>query len=117
MKIVYKDHISSLIDGDYDIRLEDWSTTYPGIYAPCSTVAAYPVARESLHGYFAPKRGECFRLGMDFPSEGQAKSAVEDLRNGVTTLADYHSFFMQTPTIREADWLRCLGRRERDDRP
>lgn len=71
------------------IQIEDWSEVYPDIYPQASTLAAYPVSKWSIPGSFAPKAGEQFRAGFDFPDCHACAQAFEDLTAGAKTLADF----------------------------
>ena len=71
------------------IYIEDWSMNYPGLYTSKSVVAAYPISKYTLPGYFAPKAGEIFRAQFDFDSAEQAVEAFDSLVNGEKQLTDY----------------------------
>ena len=71
------------------IQIEDWSEVYPDIYPQASTLAAYPISKWSIPGMFAPKAGEQFRAGFDFPDCCACAQAFEDLTSGEKTLADF----------------------------
>lgn len=71
------------------IQIEDWSEVYPDIYPQDSTLAAYPISKWSIPGAFAPKAGEQFRAGFDFPDCRACKKAFEELSSGKKTLADF----------------------------
>jgi hypothetical protein len=70
------------------IQIEDWSGDYS--FAPYGgTVAAYPKAKVSHEGAFAPKGNETFRAGFNFPTTAEAKTAFERLESGKGALSDY----------------------------
>lgn len=71
------------------IQIEDWSDVYPDIYPQNNTLAAYPISKWSIPGAFAPKAGEQFRAGFDFPDCRACAKAFEDLTSGTKTLADF----------------------------
>ena len=71
------------------VQIEDWSEVYPNIYPQASTLAAYPISKWSIPGAFAPKAGEQFRAGFDFPDCRACAKAFEDLCAGTKTLADF----------------------------
>lgn len=71
------------------IQIEDWSDVYPDIYPQASTLAAYPVSKWSISGAFAPKAGEKFRAGFDFPDCRICEQAFEELSSGMKTLVDF----------------------------
>ena len=77
-----------LPDGAFSY-IEDWSMNYPGLYTSKSVVAAYPISKYTLPGYFAPKAGETFRAQFDFDSAEQAEEAFDSLVNGEKQLTDY----------------------------
>ena len=75
------------------IRREDWSRDY-GFMAEGTTVAAYHIAKESIDGYFTPKRGEKFRLAICFGNDTQAaKDCYSALVNGEKNLKDFAKHF------------------------
>ena len=109
MRIIYRAHISSPVDGDYDIQVEDWSEDYPGTFAPCGTLAAYPAAKAPLgSGFVARKKGDQFRLQMNFESMEEAADAMSDLLMHDKTLKDFAPHFYLTPTLRRDDILSIL---------
>lgn len=71
------------------IQIEDWSGVYPDIFPQDSTLAAYPVSKWSVPGAFAPKAGEKFRAGFDFPDYRTCEQAFEALSSGAKILADF----------------------------
>lgn len=80
------------------LLIEDWSVVYPGLSDPF-TVVAYPVAKTSIPGAFAPKAGETFRCGFCFPTLKAAEAAFSALENGNAQLSDYAKY-MDTPRYR-----------------
>lgn len=71
------------------IQLEDWSEEYPNLKG--KTLAAYPIAKRSLEGSFAPKEGKTFRCCFTF-REAVAKEVFEKLKEGKEELIDYKEF-------------------------
>lgn len=71
------------------IQIEDWSNVYSDIYPQANTLVAYPVSKWSIPGAFAPKAGEQFRAGFDFPDCRACEQAFEELSTGAKTLADF----------------------------
>lgn len=70
------------------VQIEDWSADYS--FRPyASTLAAYPISKASLEGYFAPRRNERFRCSFSFESAEAAQEAYECLTNGSAVLADF----------------------------
>ena len=113
MRVAEEKQIHSAVDGDYTIYLEDWSKDYPSVYSKNDHVAAYPTAKNSHYygsndGYAYPRRGQAFRLGMHFPSEAEARAAIQALEAGTKTLADYVEVFDSTPNTRREDFAYCL---------
>lgn len=70
------------------VQREDWSAVYD-CFAFCSTIAAYPIAKESGDGCFSPKRGETFRIAIDFECEKDAIACFQSLVNGSKQIKDY----------------------------
>ena len=70
------------------IQREDWSRDY-GFMAEGTTVAAYHIAKESGDGCFSPKRGETFRIAIDFECEKDAIACFQSLLNGSKQIKDY----------------------------
>ena len=97
MKIVKK----GFMPDTTPIRIEDWSETY-SFYKPASTLTAYPKAESNLPGTWSPKRGNSFRLEMQFDSKKSAERAFDDLISGRTTLADYTAY------MRHPEYAKCL---------
>lgn len=75
MKVIETKNITSKVDGEYLLQMEDWSEDYPSLHAYADQLAAYPVAKGSVYkGHYSyPRRGEKFRLGMKFTNTIQAK--------------------------------------------
>lgn len=88
MKIIKK---SKMQDGT-TIQIEDWSETYPSLMNPF-TIGSYPIAKESIDGSFSPKRGERFRLEMDFSTMEEAKEIFMRLESGMLHLKDLKDKF------------------------
>ena len=60
------------------IQIENWSEVYPGLQNPF-TVAAYPISKADIIGYFSPKTGQEFRAGFDFPTMQAAETVFAAL--------------------------------------
>ena len=84
MKVLQK---SVLTDGT-NIQIEDWSEDY-SFYPYGHTLAAYPIAKESIREPFSPTRNETFRYELSFKNNGEALQAYEKLTNGIKTLKDF----------------------------
>lgn len=109
MEIVLKNKIISPVDGEYLLQLEDWHEDYPNTFAPCSTLAAYPAAKAPLgRGFVARKKGETFRLQMDFESAQEAAAAMSELFLHSKTLKDFAPHFYLSPTVSQDDILSVL---------
>ena len=78
-----------------DIRIEDWSETYPGTFKKNATIGFYPMAihdiydEENPHFPAYPKRGETFRSEFDFNTEEEAKEAFDSLQSGEKSFMDF----------------------------
>ena len=110
MKVIDKRVIHSITDGEYDIRLEDWSEDYPSLHAKNDQLAAYPIAKQNIYhpGYTYPRLGERFRLGMQFHSEEEAREAMQALENGSKTLIDFVDVYDATPNTSREQFSHCL---------
>lgn len=84
MKILQKGQTS---DGTA-IQREEWNEDYEFMEYG-ATVAAYPIAKESANGLFAPKRGEKFRAAFQFNTTEEAEQCFNQLASGEKTLIDY----------------------------
>ena len=86
MKVIERRNITSKVDGEYLLQMEDWSEDYPSVHAYADQLAAYPIAKGSVYkGYYNyayPRRGEKFRLGMKFTSTVQAQKAMNEDTQG-----------------------------------
>lgn len=80
------------------VQTEHWHSN-AHINIPIDIVAAYPIAKESLPGEFAPKRGRLFRLSIDFDSKEEAAEAFEEIRTGKKQLLDYKNQFQNKEFI------------------
>lgn len=72
------------------IQIEDWSADY-SFYAPASTVATYPIARQAKPGSIIhfPEPGRTFRLAFNFKSTAEARKCFDQLEAGEKTLRDF----------------------------
>ena len=48
MKVIERRNITSKVDGEYLLQMEDWSEDYPSVHAYADQLAAYPIAKLSL---------------------------------------------------------------------
>ena len=64
MKVIETKNITSKVDGEYLLQMEDWSEDYPSLHAYADQLAAYPVAKGSVYkghySYTGKKGNECF---------------------------------------------------------
>ena len=97
MKIIKK---GILPNGD-NLIIEDWSENYPTL-SNRYNVVAYPIAKASIQGSFAPKGGEGFRCGFCFPTIEAAENAFSALETGINKLSDY------ADNMERADYLPCI---------
>ena len=81
MEIIWKKHIKTDADGEFDLQLEDWSKSYDNT-PKSSVLAAYPVAKRNCDGYFTPKVGREFRCDMWFGSRWEAEVAAKAIEAG-----------------------------------
>lgn len=88
MKILEKDITSN----GTKIQIEEWNEDY-SFMSYVSTIGAYPISQVNCSGTWSPKRGETFRLQLDFKSYDEAKEAYIELINGNKTLKDYKNEF------------------------
>lgn len=98
MRIVKKD----VMPNGIGIQIEDWSEDYTSMKKE-STLAVYPVAKESRErqsGWCYPKRGEQFRLAMDFNSSTDANAAFEALVKGKKKFRDYKKYIHEKELLR-----------------
>ena len=111
MKIIETRKITSKVDGEYLLQMEDWSEDYPSLHAYADQLAAYPVAKDSVFNRYStyPKRGEKFRLGMKFTNTMQAEKAMNALEDGTKTLKDFVDIFDTTPNLTRQQICRCLA--------
>lgn len=77
------------------IQIEDWSRSYK-LFAPCSTVAAFPKSKVNLISRDVIGEGETFRASFTFFNAEEAERAFERLLKGEATLKDYE-FYMDNP--------------------
>jgi len=71
-----------------DIQIEEWNENYD-FFSYGSTIGSYPKSKMSHEGAFSPKGNMIYRFQFDFKSAKEAKEAFENLKNGITQLADY----------------------------
>lgn len=88
------------INGVTKTQIEDWTGDY-SFLGTGRTLAAYPVARESVGGQFGLRRGKTFRLALDFDTEQEAKAAQFALITGAAKLLDYVNHF-ENPSYAKA---------------
>ena len=48
MKVIETRNITSKVDGEYLLQMEDWSEDYPSLHAYADQLAAYPVAKGTI---------------------------------------------------------------------
>ena len=98
-----------------DIRIEDWSETYPGTFKKNATIGIYPMALENIyredkpHWTPYPKRGETFRASLDFNTEGEALEAFVLLENGCREFTDYINNYSDN-VISKKNFLEAIAR-------
>ena len=95
MKVIERRNITSKVDGEYLLQMEDWSEDYPSVHAYADQLAAYPIAKGSVYkgNYSYPRRGE------------KAMNALED---GTKTLKDFVNTFDTTPNLTRKQICECL---------
>lgn len=72
------------------IQLEDWHEDYPEVFPFADTVAAYPIAKETVErSPFSPQRGETFRAEFRFSNADNAREAFDALVSGAKPLKDF----------------------------
>lgn len=110
MKVIERRNITSKVDGEYLLQMEDWSEDYPSVHAYADQLAAYPIAKGSVYkgNYSYPRRGEKFHLGMKFTSTAQAQKAMNALEDGTKTLKDFVNTFDTTPNLTRKQICECL---------
>ena len=108
MKVIERRNITSKVDGEYLLQMEDWSEDYPSVHAYADQLAAYPIAKGSVYkgNYSYPRRGEKFR--MKFTSTAQAQKAMNALEDGTKTLKDFVNTFDTTPNLTRKQICECL---------
>ena len=102
MEIIWKKHVTTTENGDFDLQLEDWSKDYPGTFPYGSTMAAYPIAKADAGGPFGPRRGKIFRFAFEFPNNELALNAAEAIAHAGAELswyADYISWHEYLPCV------------------
>ena len=110
MKVIERRNITSKVDGEYLLQMEDWSEDYPSVHAYADQLAAYPIAKGSVYkGHYSyPRRGEKFRLGIKSTSTAQAQKAMNALEDGTKTLKDFVNTFDTTPNLTRKQICECL---------
>jgi hypothetical protein len=71
-----------------EIQIEDWHESYAS-RPEASTVAAYPVCKETHGALYAPKKNEKYRFSFSFESSELARAAFDRLISGDSVLKDY----------------------------
>lgn len=98
-----------------DIRIEDWSETYPGTFKKNATIGFYPMATENIykedHPDWTPypKRGETFRASLNFDTEMEALEAFVLLKNGCREFTDYMDNYSGN-VISKENFLEAIAR-------
>lgn len=79
MEIIKKGFFYSPTDitGKPNIQIEDWSKDYPGVFAPCSTLALYPIAHANYSSPFGPEKHCRFRFEFNFETEREAQKIFD----------------------------------------
>lgn len=97
---------STTIDGTA-IQIENWNSDYPTVYAKNSTVALYPISKQSIYKSFNPTRGEKFRYSLSFDNEEEAMTAYNLLLTGEKKLIDYIDNY--NGTFLKDDVILCIS--------
>lgn len=92
MEIIWKKHVNTSENGEFDLQLEDWSKEFPGTFSYGSVMAAYPVSKTDAGGTFGPRRGEPFRCAFNFPNVEIAQSAAEAIAHAGAELSWYAAY-------------------------
>lgn len=105
MKIIAKDKMK---DGT-KIQIEDWSNDYT-CFSPSSSLAAYPISKNTVPGCFSPRVGETFRVEFQFNNAKQCKEAFDYLASDKKLLHDYKDNMYIPPSnvATKEDWYKCL---------
>lgn len=77
-----------------ELVLEDWSKDYPTIQKKYC-VAAFPIAKQSMEGYFMPQRGKTFRCAFEFEDLFEANKAFYKLDKGIITIYDLKEYLVR----------------------
>ena len=86
-------------DGTRLVRV-DWSEDYPSVYAYGECINAYPIAKESAEGDFAPECGRLFLLELNCGTEQNAKQVFEQLKIGTLSLKDCEEYAVNKKHIK-----------------
>lgn len=97
---------SKTIDGTA-IQIENWNNDYPTLYAKNSTVALYPISKQTIYKSFNPTRGESFRYSLSFDNEEKAMTAYKLLITGEKKLIDYIDNY--NGTFLKDDVILCIN--------
>lgn len=89
-----------MLDGT-SVQIEDWKEDYSFMQYG-STLASYPISKQTLKGSFSPNLGRKFRCEFNFSSHEEAKNALNELTKGNKTLFDYKDF------IQDRELLNCI---------
>ena len=98
-----------------DIRIEDWSETYPGTFKKNATIGFYPMAIHDIYDEenpqfpAYPKRGETFRASLNFDTEMEALEAFVLLENGCREFTDYMDNYSGN-VISKENFLEAIAR-------
>lgn len=105
MEIIKK---GKMIDGT-KIQIENWNNSYPNTFEKNSTIACYPVAKNSIPARWCnvyPERGKSFRYELQFKNEEEAEKNYNKLLVGEKKLIDYINNY--SGSINKEDLRMCL---------
>ena len=85
------------------IQLENWEDSYPSSPSLWWAIGAYPRSKHESGRLFGPRRGQEFRLTINFATDAEAVEAFEKLNRGDAELLDYRERFWNRE--RDADLL------------
>ena len=110
MKVIERRNITSKVDGEYLLQMEDWSEDYPSVHAYADQLAAYPIAKGSVYkgNYSYPLRGEKFPMGRKLTITAQSQKRMNALEDGTKTLKDFVNTFDTTPNLTRKQICECL---------
>ena len=80
--------IKALTKDGMNIQLENWHVNFESIPFG-STIACYPRSKVESSVPFGPKKGETFRLQVDFENNETAINAFRDILFGEKKLYDF----------------------------